>query len=65
MVFARISLKWNKGVSSLSIYAFIASFFVKEVIKYIFIESSHFYDSHDEWVQEKQNHVYTLCKFRL
>lgn len=35
MVFARISLEWNKGVSCLSIYAFIASFFVKEVIKYI------------------------------
>lgn len=47
-------------VMSLSIYAFIASFFVKEVIKYIFIESSHFYDSHDEWFQEKHNHVYTL-----
>lgn len=43
MVFARISLEWNKGVS-----AFIASFLVKEVIRYIFIESSHFYDSHDE-----------------
>lgn len=57
MVFARISLEWNKGVSCLSIYAFIASFLVKEVIKYIFIESSHFYD---EWLQEKQNHVYTL-----
>ena len=49
MVFARISLEWNKSVSCLSIYAFIASFLVKEVIKYIFIESSHFYDSHDEW----------------
>lgn len=54
MVFARISLEWNKGVSCLSIYAFIASFLVKEVIKYIFIESSHFYDFHDEWLQEKQ-----------
>ena len=41
------------GVSCLSIYVFIASFLVKEVIKYIFIDSSHFYDSHDEWKKNK------------